>query len=58
MYRGTPYLKSAVAQAWPSAKTTLAREKMTYARDIQFENNIFNASAEGASAIFMGIKNI
>ena len=48
MCRGAPYLKSTDAQARPSGKTT-------FARDIKFENNVFNASAEGASAIFMGI---
>ena len=31
---------------------------MAFARDIQFENNILNASAEGTSAIFIGIKHI
>ena len=57
MYRGAPYLKSTVAQARPSAKTTLAQGKMTFARDIQFENDILIASAEGPSAIFKRIKN-
>ena len=57
MYRGAPYLKSTVEQARPSAKTTLARGKMTFARDIQLESNIFIESAEGASAIFIRIKN-
>ena len=55
MYRVALYLKSTDAQARPSAKTTLARGKTTFACDIQFENNVFNASAEGASAIFIGI---
>ena len=56
MYRGAHYFKSTVVQARPSAKTTLARGKFTVARDIQFENNIINASAEGASVIFICIK--
>ena len=56
MYRGAHYFKSTVVQARPSAKTTLAWGKITVARDIQFENNIPHASAEGASAIFIGIK--
>ena len=34
---------------------TLVRGKMSFARDLKFENNILNASAEGASAIFIGI---
>ena len=55
MYRGAPYLKSTVAQAPPSAKSTRIRAKTTFARDIKFENNVFNESAEGASAIFIGI---
>ena len=55
MYRGAHSLKSTVVQARPSAKTTLGRGKITFARDIQFGNNIINASAEGASAIFIGM---
>ena len=57
VYVCTLPLKSTVAQVRTSAKTTklLARGKMTFAHYIHFENSIFNASAEGASAIFIGI---